>query len=156
MQIETVQTTSRPMLYITRAATMAPQDIAAVMQEAFGAIGAFIARTQVRPVGPPLAIYRDWDETTQKMQIDLGFPVAPGDTARADGEVKVGETPRGAALMAVHKGSYATLRDTYRAIEDHIRQARLPMPPMAWEVYVGDPASTPEEELLTEIYMPLT
>ncbi len=145
MQIQTVEVASRPMLYITRAATMAPQDIAAVMQEAFGAIGAFIARTQVRPVGPPLAIYRNWDETTQKMQIDLGFPVAPGDTARADGEVKVGETPRGAAL-----------RDTYRLLEDHIRQARLPMPPMAWEVYVGDPANTPEEELLTEIYMPLT
>ena len=47
------------------------------------------------------------------------------------------------------------LRDTYGAMEAHIKQEGLKTRDIAWEVYVSDPDTTPEEDLLTEIYMPL-
>jgi hypothetical protein len=36
MQVETVEIKSQPMLYVTRSASIAPEEISAVMQEAFG------------------------------------------------------------------------------------------------------------------------
>jgi effector-binding domain-containing protein len=155
MQIETVETKSQPMLYVTRSASMAPEEIAGVMEEAFGAIGAFIGRAGMAPAGPPLAVYRDWDNATGKMQIDVGFPVAAADAARAEGEVKSGATPSGKALKAVHRGPYKTLRDTYRELQTHMKKAGIAMPSLAWEVYLSDPDTTPEDQLLTEIYMPI-
>jgi effector-binding domain-containing protein len=153
MPFETVEVQSRPMLYVTRSAGMQPEEISAVMGEAFGAIGAFIGRSGVVPAGPPIAVYRDWDGG--KMAIDVGFPVGEADAARAAGEVRSGRTPSGKALKAVHRGPYRTLRDTYGEMEAEMKKSGIAMPQVAWEVYVSDPDKTPEGDLLTEIYMPV-
>lgn len=155
MLIETVTAETRPMLYVTRSASMNPQDIAAIMADAFGAVGRFLGRSGVKPAGPPLAVYRDWDEAAGTMTIDIGVPVAPSDTTRAKGEVHAGQTPSGKALKAVHRGPYPKLRDTYGALEAHMKTVALPMPALAWEVYLNDPDTTPADDLLTEIYMPV-
>ena len=47
------------------------------------------------------------------------------------------------------------LRKTYGAMEAYIKQEGLATRDIAWEVYVNDPDTAPEEDLLTEIYMPL-
>ena len=153
MQIETVRIDPRPMIYVTRSASMAPEEISTVMGEAFGAIGGFIGRAGIVPVGPPLAVYRDWDAATGKMNIDVGFPIAEADTAKAEGEVKSGETPSGNALKTVHRGPYATLRNTYGDMTAHIKKIGMAIPSVAWEVYITDPEKTPEKDLLTEVYM---
>ena len=31
----------------------------------------------------------------------------------------------------------------------------IPAPSLAWEVYLSDPDTTPEADLLTEVYMPI-
>jgi len=90
---------------------MAPEEIAAVMQEAFAAIGGFIGRSAVAAVGPPLAVYRDWDAATGTMKIDVGFPVAAADTARAEGKVKSGRTPSGKAFKAPPRSLQDAARD---------------------------------------------
>ncbi len=151
MNIETVETTSQPMLFVTRSAGMDPKEIANVMGEAFGAIGGFIGRAGIVPAGPPLSVYRDMQ--AGKMTIDVGFPVAEAETAKASGEVAAGKTPAGKAFKAIHRGPYATLRQTYGAITEHMKQAGLPMATVAWEVYVSDPDKTPEKDLVTEVYM---
>ena len=155
MPFETVKIDPRPMLYVTRSAGMAPDEISGVMGEAFGAIGGFIGRAGVTPAGPPLAVYRDWDEGTGRMQIDVGFPVDEADTDKAEGKVKSGETPSGNALRAVHRGPYMTLRETYGDMQAHIKKVGMTVPALAWEVYITDPDKTPEHELLTEVYMPM-
>lgn len=156
MKTQTVTAESRPMLYVTRSATMEPKEIAAAMGDAFGAIGAFLGKSGVKPAGPALAVYHDWDETSGKMKIDLGFPVASTDTPKAAGEVHAGETPHGKALKAVHHGPYPKLRETYGKLEEQMKKAGIPMPKSAWEVYVSDPDTTPEKDLVTEIYMPVS
>jgi effector-binding domain-containing protein len=155
MLIETIEAETRPMLYVTRSASMNPQDIAAIMADAFGAMGSFLGRSGVTPAGPPLAVYHDWDEAAGTMKIDVGFAVAPCDTTKATGDVHAGQTPSGKALKAVHHGPYPKLRDTYGALEAHMKTAGIAMPAFAWEVYLSDPDTTPAEDLLTEIYMPL-
>ena len=155
MLIETIEAETRPMLYVSRSASMDPKEIAATMQEAFGAIGAFLGTSGVRPAGPPVAIYHDRDEATGRMTIDLGFPVASRDTTKAKGDVHAGQTPSGKALKAVHHGSYPRLAESWGALEAHMKKRGLPVPDTAWEVYVSDPDNTREEDLLTELYMPV-
>jgi effector-binding domain-containing protein len=155
MLIETVEAETRPMLYVTRSTSMNPQDVAAAMGEAFGAVGAFLGQSGVKPVGPPLAVYHDWDESAGMMTVDVGVPVVSRDTKKATGEVHAGQTPSGKALKAVHRGPYPKLADTYGKLEAHMKKAGLPMPPVAWEVYVSDPDKTPADDLTTEIYMPI-
>ncbi|MCW4353274.1 GyrI-like domain-containing protein [Hoyosella sp. YIM 151337] len=151
MQFEIVNTTAQPMLYVTRSSSMNSEEIGGVMGDAFAAIGEFINRSGVAPAGPPLAVYRDWDGST--MKVDVGFPVAPDSAVSSEPEVRSGQTPAGKALKAVHRGSYMRLRETYEAMEVHIAQEGLTAGEIAWEVYVSDPDQTSEEDLLTEIYM---
>ena len=152
MHIETIEAEPQPMLHVTRTTGMAPEEIGAVMENAFGALGAFFGRTGVTPVGPPLAIYRDWDGS--KMTVDVGFPVTAPDASRAEGEVRAGVTPSGRAITALHQGPYDGLRKTYGQLEDHIAAAGLPMPPMSWEVYLNDPGAVSPGDLMTRICMP--
>jgi effector-binding domain-containing protein len=151
---ETVETSPQPMLYLSRRTGMAPADVSRVMQESFDRIGAFITRKNISPAGPPLSIYRDWDG--KEMIIDVGFPVAEPELFKAEGELKTGHTPARRALKAIHRGPYDDLRKTYENMEAHFREQGLPMPDLSWEVYVSDPDNIPPEDLLTEVYMPLT
>lgn len=153
MQIETLETTAHPMIYVTRQSSMDPDEIGKALGEAFAVLGAFLGESGVRPVSPPISVYRDWQDG--KMSIDVGMPVAAADTAKVTGEVKAGETPACRAIRAVHKGPYERLRDTYGELETEMSKAGMKQPDFAWEVYITDPDSTAADELLTEIYMPI-
>jgi len=151
MQSETVQTRSLPMIYVSYRATMDQGDIGQKMGEAFQALGAFIGQNAIEVAGPALAVYSDYTETG--MTMDIGFPVAAAALGKAKGEIKAGATPAGKAMKFVHRGSYSKLRDTYGKIETYFGEEGLPMSPVAWEIYVSDPNSTPEDELVTDIFM---
>ena len=154
MQIATTEVEPQPMLHVTRSTGMAPEEIGGVMAEAFGALGAFFGRVGVAPAGPPLAIYRDWNGA--KMTVDVGFPVTAADAARAEGDVKSGLTPSGRAITTLHQGPYDGLRKSYEELENHLQEAGLPMPPLAWEVYLNDPETVEPAKLMTQIYLPTT
>lgn len=55
----------------------------------------------------------------------------------------------------IHKGSYATLGDDYELMIQYIKDNNLEMSAPGWELYMNDPAITPEAELLTKCYMAL-
>lgn len=151
---EVVVAVAQPMVHVTRSASMDPAEIMGVMGEAYATLGRFLAQNSVTPVGAPLAVYRDWNGAT--MEIDVAFPVSPADAAKAGGDVLAGETPAGRALKAAHRGAYARLRDTYEAMEAELADAGLKAEGTAWEVYLNDPAQTPEDDLVTEVYMLLS
>lgn len=151
LRAETVRTRVMPMVYVTRDVTMDSDDIGRQMGEAFQALGEFMEANRIAPVGPPLAVYYDYSDTGMRM--DVGFPVAPPALANAKGDIKAGTTPSGTALKFVHRGPYDKLRDVYKAIEAHFEAEGIPSSPVCWEVYVNDPDTTPESELVTEIFM---
>lgn len=152
MQTETVHTKSQPMIFVRRTSAMAPESIGKAMAEAFDALGAFVGKNNVAVAGPALAIYHDYSETGVTM--DVGLPVADGDLKGA-GEVQVGETPGGKALKAVHRGPYDKLRETYDALGKQMEESGIPTPTYSWEVYLNEPGTTPDADLVTEIFMPV-
>lgn len=149
LQTETVETRPQPMLYVRKTAKADPATIGPAMAEAFKTLGAFIGTHGIDVIGPPLAVYRDYEGG--RVTLEVGVPVAAAALGRARGEVKAGATPSGKALKVVHHGSYETLGDTYAEIE----KAGLRLEPYSWEVYPNDPSTTPAEQLVTEIFMPL-
>lgn len=150
---EIISVETQPMLHVTRSASMEPGDIARVTSEGFGQVGSLLDAAGIKPDGPPLCVYRDWDGSM--MKIDIGFPVGKSDASQASGALMSGSTPAGKALRKVHQGSYSGLQKTYEAMEAHIRDAGLKATGIAWEVYVNDPQQTPEADLVTEVYMTL-
>ncbi len=153
MKVETVELHPQPMLFLSRRSTMDPAAIGQAMGEMFAAMGLFIGEKQPPVAGPPLAIYRDHD--SGGVTIDLGFPVAKAGVSLAAGEIRSGTTPGGRAIKVVHRGPYDRLRATYAELEAHFAEKGIPMPARTWEVYLNEPGTVSEADLLTEIYMPI-
>ncbi len=151
MQIETIEAVGQPFLHTTRTSGTKPAEISAVMGDALREIGAFIGQAGITPVGPPMAIYRTWEaaETT----FEVGFPVALEDADKEAGSIETGVTPEGRALKAIHTGAYADLSRTYEVLQEEAAKAGIPQPRIAWEIYMNDPGSVPEDELVTEVYL---
>jgi effector-binding domain-containing protein len=77
-------------------------------------------------------------------------------------DVAIKPTAESSALRFVHHGPYRDVRNTYDRIEAWLRERggiKTPADwarysPM-WEEYLNDPATTPESELITRIYLTL-
>ena len=139
-----------------------PSEMSAAFGQAFNLIGQFIHGHGAQVTGPPRGIFTSYGP--EGTEFTVAMPVASGaGTGSADGAVVVDEIPGGEALCWMHKGPYAQLSVTYDKITDYMKahgmletesewQKHGPM----WEEYLSDPGSTPEEELLTRIYLPVT
>lgn len=140
-------------LYVERTCSMAPDDISATMGSAFQQVYAFMNEAGVQPAGPALAVYYSY--APDSLSFRAGFTVARTDLAHATGEVHGDITPSRRAVHFIHKGSYATLRDSYGEMMGWIASQGEQMAPPTWELYLNDPSTTPEDALLTEVYCAL-
>jgi len=67
----------------------------------------------------------------------------------------VASTAGGKALEVVHRGAYAGLADTRERLEAWMKLHKVEAQGNPWEEYVSDPAVTPEEQLVTKLFVPL-
>jgi effector-binding domain-containing protein len=107
----------------------------------------------IKANGPPMTIYTATDDTGFKF--DAAVPVAPATSLRSAGEVKLGKTPTGKALKFIHRGSYDAMDATYEAITNYLDEKNLDSRDLFVEQYMKDPVTTPEDDLVVEIYVPL-
>ena len=104
--------------------------------------------------GAPAAVYNHMDMKAESCKYTAIIPVTS--TKRIDGGV-AGSIPTCKALKVIHKGSYEHLGNSWSTAmahqrHDKLKPSRVQKP---FEVYVNDPGENPEEELLTEIYIPI-
>lgn len=100
--------------------------------------------------------YDDPDVTPpEKIRYDACITV--DEACRPDGQIGVQTIEGGLYAMATHHGSYSRLNDTYAALcgrwipQEGYEIRSLP----SFEIYLNDPNSTPEDELLTDVYVPI-
>lgn len=150
-----VKVTAQPIIYVNGEGNVADGSIGQAMGEGFAKLQAYLAENGLEMTGAPLAIYHQMGDDMSSFDVALPI-VAPGDDFDAgDGEVKLGSTYEGEALKAIHKGPYTKLGETYAEIMPYMGAQKLKPSGPPWEVYINDPQSTPEAELITEIYFPL-
>ena len=142
-----------PYLYVTKSCSMDPEAVGAAMGQAFQAVWGFMQQNGVSPAGPALSVYYTFEE--DRLTFRAGFVVAKEDIARASGGIMGDVTPAGEVLHFTHKGPYSTLRDSYAQMMAHIDEVGRAVGAPTWEFYVNDPAQTPAEDLLTQVYCAL-
>jgi len=138
-----------------------PQEIARAMGQAFGTLGQFARQHRVQFAGPPRAIYTGYGPGGTKFTVVM--PISADVLGEIGaGPVTVGDVPGTKALRFTHRGPYVKLMQTYEQITAWMKAEGMLVTdadwakymPM-WEEYVNDPESTPEEDLITHIYVPL-
>ena len=137
-----------------------PASISSAMGEAFETLMIFLKRHALVPCGPPRAIYRSYN--TEGTKFVVAMPIVTPFGSVAGGSGFVDSISGGKALRFTHHGSYQDLMKTYEQITQFLLAKGLmkseadwtQFMPM-WEEYLNDPATTPEAELLTYIYLPI-
>lgn len=120
---------------------------------AFKTVNGALDKLGVKPDGAPMTIYTETSDTGFKFQ--AAMPVKEAPNLPAESEIKIGKSPSGAALKFVHRGSYDAMDTTYEAISDHLEARKLEAKELFVEQYMKDPVTTPDDELVIDIYVPL-
>ena len=140
-----------PYFYQERSCGTAPEDINAAMGEAFQAVWDFLLASGVQTTGKALSVYYTYDPG--KMTFRAGFSVDADARKKAKEPVRYDVTPAGRVLHFRHTGPYSKLRDSYGRMMAYMEQEGLKIGAPTWEVYLNDPSKTPEDELLTDVFV---
>lgn len=136
---------------------MAELDIGAIFGDYIGEIAHLLGEAGVAPAGPPYCRYHEFGPDTA--DIEIGMPVSappvglPGDTEPESPALS--ELPGGSVAVAVHRGPYGELGETYRALEAWAEAESHRLGPGPWESYLDDPWEVAAAELRTEVCWPL-
>jgi len=119
----------------------------------FKTVLAALEKQGIKPSGPPMTIYTATDDTG--FEYTAGFPVAEAPKGPLPQDIIVGKSPEGRALKYIHRGSYDAMDSTYEAITNNLEEKKLEARDLFAEQYVTDPLTTPEDNLVIEIYVPV-
>ncbi len=120
---------------------------------AFTAVWAAAQEAGVDIAGPPFGFYPSMP--TDTVVVEAGAPVsAPVETS---GEVHRLVLPGGRAVVAVHVGTFDTLKKSYTELQAWMDENGLVPSAGMWECYLSDPAVEPDPSTWrTQIVWPIT
>jgi len=121
--------------------------------EAFKNVYGALQKQRLKAAGPPMTIYTATDDTGFEYQ--AGVPVAEEPKGPLGEGLAIGKSPEGRALKFIHRGSYDAMDSTYEAITNFLDEKRLEARDLFVEFYLTDPLTTPEDNLLIEVYVPV-
>ena len=140
----------RPALVIRR--KVATADVARTLGEILPRVYEHAQQRGLPFAGPPFTRYLAFGPGL--MTIEGGLPLAVA--APGEGEIEAVTLPGGPAAVAIHRGSYETLPETYAAIERWVEEQKLAAGGAPWESYLTDPADKPDpKDWETELVYPL-
>ncbi len=129
------------------------EDLSAVLAEAYGQVTSFMMTNGITFGGQPMAITRNWENSV--WEFDAAIPVDIQSLEGETGDIQLGQTYAGKAVRYVQKGSYDQGEASYALMDAYIKEHELEVNGNPWEVYVNDPTTVPESEILTHIYYPI-
>ncbi|MFL5043199.1 MAG: GyrI-like domain-containing protein, partial [Xanthobacteraceae bacterium] len=121
--------------------------------DAFKQLNTYLERQGLKPDGPAMTIYTSTDDTGFSFQAAIPLAEEPQNPPR--GDIAIGKSPAGHALKFVHHGSYDSMDTTYEAITNYLDEKRLEAKDLFIEEYASDPVSTPEDQLVITVLVPI-
>jgi effector-binding domain-containing protein len=146
-----VTLTAKPIVYASGAGNW--DNAFDSLVEAFKKIQAYVEKEGLKAAGPPMTIYTAIDDTGFNFQ--AAIPVAEPPKTPPQGDIGVGSSPAGKALKFVHRGSFESTVTTYDAISHFLEEKQLEAKDLLIEEYTTDLATTPEDKLVINIFVPL-
>lgn len=148
MEISIKELQSQPVLQVRTRTSL--DRLPQVIGESYAKIANYMQSLGEKPAGVPYTAYYSLD--MQDMDVEMGFPASkPLPEGR---EVKAGEILAKAAC-AMYKGPYSGMEGAYNEIFKWIAERGLQPKGVYYEHYYNSPQDVPENELLTEIVIPL-
>jgi effector-binding domain-containing protein/carbon monoxide dehydrogenase subunit G len=131
------------------------KEIGATIGASYAKIGAFMKAQGLKQAGAPITINKRYDDTGYAFDAAIPVDKAPAKEVPAGSPVKVKSTYSGKALKVVMKGPYASMPKVYDQL--HALMAARAYEPAGrpWDEYVSDPGTTPEVDVVTNIYQPV-
>ena len=121
----------------------------------------FTVIRKIEIAGPPLFLCHEISpkavmEANQKgtATVEVAWPVSG--TVKGNREMKVYELPGGKMVHAIHKGPYESCEPTYLKVFAWIEYRGLRISGPIREVYPNDPREVTPEEIITEIFVPVS
>jgi effector-binding domain-containing protein len=121
--------------------------------DTFKQLNTYLERQGLKANGPSMTIYTSTDDTGFSFQAAVPLADVPQNPPR--GDIAVGKSPGGRALKFVHRGSYDSMDSTYEAITNHLDEKRLEAKDLFIEEYATDPVTTPEDQLVITVLVPI-
>lgn len=133
---------------------IAREEIAATLGGMLPALFAYAQREGLTMAGPPFARYPELGMGS--LVIEGGVPLAEPAPGEHGAGIEALTIPAGPAAVAIHRGPYDTLPDTYRAIESWVHEQGRAAGGPPREIYLTDPGERPDPETWeTQIVQPL-
>ncbi len=130
-----------------------PETLGRVIDEGFSEVLAHIASGGAVGEEERIVMYpSDWACGPGEREIGIAVVIADGVPAAT---LRMEELPGCQVVKALHRGSYATIRESWAEVEEWMDEHDLEPAAGCWEVYLNDPTRTAEEDLATELLVPL-
>ncbi len=107
-----------------------------------------IAEEKLTPLGAPISIYHSEEFTPESYDVEIAVPVKEAVKGTRD-------FPGALCAKATLKGAYDGIPSVYAKIREWMEQEGYTIAGACFEVYLTNPAETPEGENLTEVYIPV-
>lgn len=111
-------------------------------------------RNKTEIAGPFITMYYGEECDIANADVEVAIPII-GAVEVSDPGVEVKKLPAVRVLSAVHKGSYGLLHITYKEMFDHLAKEGLEFQAPVRELYLDNHREAPEDELTTEIQLPV-
>ncbi|WP_284978479.1 GyrI-like domain-containing protein [Arthrobacter sp. fls2-241-R2A-200] len=122
---------------------VAPGEVGSAWGPAVGQVWNFIrSQPGLWSNGHNIFVYHHSNEPGATILCEFGVEVTR--TFETAGEVYATETPSGEAAVAIHRGPYDRLNETYNAIDEWMAGNRREPAGHSWEIY-GDPTPDPAQ-----------
>ncbi len=131
LSVDFVKAESQPFAYVEVESDNEPTMVSAAMRQSLGLVSQFFTLTGLSPAGPAIVFTTHADE---RWTFQAGYPYN-GPAAVGTMQVRVGLTPSGAAVRALHTGGVGTMGDTYEKLNAFLEAHRLEVSAGPWEVY---------------------
>jgi len=130
-------------------------DVGDSMAAEFPSVFKSIEDAKVQMTGAAFAIYNKMDLVDARCDYTACIPIADTGAPLGDG-VEIENREACKALKLVHTGPYRHLGNAWSKGMGDMRHKKIKASKQApFEIYVNDPAVTPEDSLITEVYIPV-
>ncbi|MCK9581988.1 MAG: MerR family transcriptional regulator [Methanoregula sp.] len=111
-------------------------------------------RNGLKVTGPFMSIYHDCEYREKDATVECVVPIT-GKVAVSDPAIDVHTLPGGTCLSLIYKGPYTGLHGAWSRIGTYAEEREFAATGPHREVYLNDPNLVSDEELLTELQIPI-
>jgi effector-binding domain-containing protein len=127
------------------------KDLPNVIGPIYQSIGGYFQANGILPAGPPYVGYHNDD--MQDLDLEIGFPVM--EPIEGQDEIVPSSIPAGEFASTMHIGPYHEIEQAYTRLSAWIEAQSFQPAGQCYEIYLNDPADTPQDALQTLILFPL-